>query len=70
MLESRLNEDYQATHAMGLRELVLTSIKTGRQRVAGVYHKARTKDRGLMLNYCPFCGADIRYVDDRKAGTR
>lgn len=43
----------------GLVIIEVTSFKTGEHRVVGVAHKTKPSDVGLMLNHCPWCGADI-----------
>ncbi len=32
-------------------------------RLLGVAYKADTKDKGLLLNWCPFCGGKPGYFD-------
>lgn len=29
--------------------------------VDGVYYKTSAKDRGLMLNHCPWCGESLEW---------
>lgn len=40
----------------GINPVVVTKLSTGRSRVAGVAFKQTNQDRGVMLNFCPFCG--------------
>jgi hypothetical protein len=36
------------------------------EKLKGVMYKSETKDHGMMLNYCPFCGARIDWFrEDR-----
>jgi len=39
--------------------MVLMNMTTGDTRKVGVAYKTSAKDPGLMLNVCPFCGAEI-----------
>lgn len=32
-------------------------------RILGVAYNRRVRDQGLICNYCPWCGADIRRAD-------
>lgn len=50
----------------GLVYLATYNIKTEKERVVGVYYKKSSTDRGLMLNYCPFCGEKILWIEERK----
>lgn len=59
-LDDRLDLDANS-HTKGLSLVVSTSMKTGKHRVLGVAYRRNAKDRGLLLNYCPFCGKDIRW---------
>jgi hypothetical protein len=40
--------------------------KQSREEVQGVMYKSDQKDRGLMMNCCPFCGAKIDWFRDKK----
>ena len=35
------------------------NTKTGVERELGIAYKNDRKDRGLLLNFCPFCGGNI-----------
>jgi len=48
----------------GMSVLILLNVKTGVERAVGVMFKADRKDRGLLLNVCPWCTRPI--VFDRK----
>lgn len=58
-------------HALGDRKgfapLILTNLDTLKKRIAGVRFCLTNKrsDRGIMLNFCPWCGADIMWWDDK-----
>jgi len=49
--------------AKGLSEFELTTLATGESRVVGVVFKRYASDRGLLLNFCPWCGAHITPAD-------
>ncbi len=44
----------------GLACLITINLKNGQEQLRGVYYKRLERDKGVMLNYCPFCGADLR----------
>lgn len=46
-------------HKRGLTTIVLMNLSTGNERLAGVAYRKGPKDKGLMLNYCPWCGEPI-----------
>lgn len=50
----------------GLSVFAVTSIRTRVRRVVGVVHRLDAKDVGLMLNRCPWCGANIE-PEEKKA---
>lgn len=54
----RLNPDANS-HAKGLTTIILTSRTKGTSRLAGVAYRMGPKDKGLMLNYCPWCREPI-----------
>jgi len=56
-LTERMGDTY---HQKGIVPLNLMNIETGNERHAGLVYKRTSNDRGLMLNYCPFCGVSIR----------
>ena len=49
----------------GLDTLVLMSTKDFKRSVAGVVYKKTASDKGLMLNFCPWCGAPIEWVSKK-----
>ncbi len=57
-LEDRLEPDANARRK-GFVVMVLMNMTTGDTRKVGVAYKTSAKDPGLMLNVCPFCGAEI-----------
>lgn len=40
----------------GFEALHTTNLETDEERFLGVVYRTSVKDRGLMLNWCPFCG--------------
>lgn len=66
-LTDRLEADANARRK-GLVLMVLTNFTTGSSRVVGVSFKTGAKDGGLLLNFCPFCGARINqgFTDNRE----
>jgi hypothetical protein len=38
-----------------------------REKLKGVFYKKDKNDRGLMLNYCPFCGSRIDWFRETGA---
>jgi len=41
-----------------------THIKT-EERIIGAMYRNDTESKGVMLNYCPFCGASIDWFRDK-----
>jgi hypothetical protein len=37
--------------------------------VSGIGYKETAKDKGVMLNYCPFCGEKIDWFREKEAGS-
>lgn len=46
----------------GINLVEVTDIKTGKKRFVGVAFKKTEKDRGVMLNFCPSCGANFEEI--------
>jgi hypothetical protein len=53
-----LHDDANARRA-GLAVVVVTNLETGSSRTIGVAAKKTSRDRGVMLNCCPWCRADL-----------
>jgi len=49
--------------AAGLHLYELTSARTGKKRIAGVYvrkeRKRKAADKGVLIRWCPFCRCDL-----------
>lgn len=63
-MESRLATPEANAKTKGLVVFELTNRDTRKKRVAGVVHKQSSKDAGWTLNFCPWCGADIDFLDE------
>jgi len=57
-LQSRLGD----THQKGLSVPILTNFETGETRPLGVIYRASSKDSGIFLNHCPWCGNSLHEV--------
>ena len=62
LLSERLHEPN--ARKAGLSVLRVTSTRTGKSRNIGVCFRTKASDRGMMLNLCPWCGADIKPRED------
>lgn len=60
-LASRLNDPY--TRQKGFRSQHTVNLKTDEERFLGVSYHTSAGDKGLMLNYCPFCGGQPGYFE-------
>jgi Icc-related predicted phosphoesterase len=40
--------------------------KRVQEKLKGILYKSETKDHGIMLNYCPFCGEKIDWFRDAR----
>lgn len=49
------------SRSKGLSELRLMNMTTGKLRTAGIVYRTNARDKGLMLNHCPWCGAAIQF---------
>jgi hypothetical protein len=56
-MDAALQDD---PHRAGLSVLVLTDLKSGEVRTAGITSKKSAADRGIVLNFCPWCREDLR----------
>ena len=43
----------------GFSPLIVMHKDTGARRLVGVRFRSKYRDNGVMLNFCPFCGAEI-----------
>lgn len=46
-------------HKKGLSLLIVTNTETWKKTVAGVVSKKSSRDRGVVLNFCPSCGESL-----------
>lgn len=49
------------SHKKGLSYVVVIDTKTLVSSVYGIVYKRTAQDPGIMLNYCPWCGGDIKH---------
>ena len=68
VLCERLNDYVEAPNpkGKGLKEYILTNFKTGEKRWACIAYHSSAKDRGVALNFCPWCGESLRPPAERK----
>jgi hypothetical protein len=55
--------DHQDDSRRGFSGVTTINLKTGTCRYIGVRYckSGKGKDRGVMLNFCPFCGASLQW---------
>jgi hypothetical protein len=62
---STLSERFSHDRRAGFHVLEVVDVEklgaTMETRVVGVYYKESAKDKGMMLNFCPFCGTKITW---------
>lgn len=61
-----LNSRLQSGKGKGLFECRLMSLKTGKTTRTLYYYTTGIKDKGVVLNFCPFCGFEFSYKDMSK----
>lgn len=66
-LESRLEEPNANTKGLVPIRVLKRGAPPGSGRVIGVAFKRSGKDRGLMLDFCPFCGVSIEVLPSEVA---
>ncbi len=59
MFCSLLWETLKPEREVGLSPYVLTKMFNMETNLAGVVLKTTLKDKGILLNFCPFCGTNI-----------
>lgn len=45
----------------GFDSVTAINMKAGTSRFIGYRYKQRAKDKGVMLNFCPWCGASLQF---------
>ncbi len=50
----------------GLAHQTITNLMSLETRVAGVVYRKAARDRGIFLNFCPWCGEKINFVVGEK----
>lgn len=43
----------------GFQPVVLTNMMTQDNKLVGVSYKTAKKDKGILINFCPSCGAEL-----------
>jgi hypothetical protein len=58
-------------HQKGFNQLLMMNFSTGEEGPPLLAYKSTATDRGIILNYCPFCGQrlNLRYVEIEPANT-
>lgn len=60
-----LLERLGSTFTKGFSATEVINLETSKTRSIGIKYKTSAKDRGLMLNFCPWCGGDIQYRETK-----
>lgn len=55
-----------STATKGFVKIDVHNMKTGESRVLGIAYKKSPRDVGMMLNFCPFCGAKYKLEGAKK----
>lgn len=59
-----LDRVFTEENSKGINPVRITSAVTGKSQIIGVAYKASRKptkkDPGVMFNFCPFCGANLK----------
>ena len=61
-----LEHVFTEENSKGINPMRIMDGSTGESRVIGVVFKTTERDKGIMFNHCPFCGADISYNGKKK----
>lgn len=59
LMENALGNTLSNEHVKGFVAIQVTNMKTFQSRVLGIAYRKSARDRGLMINFCPFCGKSI-----------
>jgi hypothetical protein len=54
-----LTETFTQPNRKGINLVRSFNFKTGRIRFIGVAFKKTERDKGMFMNFCPFCGGKI-----------
>lgn len=54
-----LSQCYEHT-GKGLRALILINRKTCKERIVDCLFSGEHRKRGILINYCPFCGKRVK----------
>ena len=50
----------------GLVPIQVMNMKTTEMSIIGVAYKMDARDKGVMINYCPWCGEKVLFEDEFK----
>lgn len=50
----------------GFEHVTLFNISTSKARYIGIRYRKNRKDRGIMLNFCPWCGGNLQFFESAK----
>jgi hypothetical protein len=64
-----LNErmDMLGHRGKGIQPLMVMTKSYTSMETRGAMYKTNAKDRGLMLNFCPFCGESLRWWENKES---
>ena len=62
-LSDRIDGRGLGTRSKGFHILTTLNLKSKKERFFGVTYKSSGKDKGLMINWCPFCGGKPGYFE-------
>lgn len=48
----------------GFNTVTTINLRSGKTRLIGIVYRRNAKDRGLMLNVCPWCGSDLQFFNE------
>lgn len=51
----------------GIQPLMVMTKSYTRMETRGAMYKTDAKDRGLMFNFCPFCGESLRWWEKKES---
>lgn len=59
----------ERVNGYGLSDQTLYHLKTGKHSFAGVVQHLNKRDKGVFINFCPFCGGKPGEIANREAKT-
>lgn len=58
-------DDRLTKGSTGLSSVNLIDLHTGKDLHLGVKYKYKSDKKGTMINFCPFCGENIQFWNNR-----